>query len=41
MTEPSRLICSASMSVAPFTALRPVTANWLAYVPEKPACEFQ
>ena len=19
----------------------PVTANWLAYVPEKPACEFQ
>jgi hypothetical protein len=29
------------MSVAPLTALNPVTANWLAYVPEKPACEFQ
>ena len=23
------------------TAPSPVTANWLAYVPEKPACEFQ
>ena len=32
---------AASMSVAPLTAPRPVTANWLAYVPEKPACEFQ
>ena len=31
----------ARSSVAPFTAPRPVTANWLAYVPEKPACEFQ
>ena len=26
----------ASMSAAPLTAPRPVTANWLAYVPEKP-----
>src|SRR5262249_4155529 len=25
----------------PFTALSPVTANCDAYVPEKPACEFQ
>jgi len=31
----------ASISVAPLTAPSPVTANWLAYVPEKPACEFQ
>ena len=37
----SFLISAASMSVAPLTALSPVTANWLAYVPEKPACEFQ
>ncbi len=35
------MISAASMSVAPFTAERPVTANWEAYVPEKPACEFQ
>ena len=41
ITDPSRLISSASMSVAPLTAESPVTANWLAYVPEKPACEFQ
>ena len=40
-TEPSFLISPASFSDAPFTAPRPVTANWLAYVPEKPACEFQ
>ena len=37
----SFLISAASISVAPFTAERPVTANWLAYVPENPACEFQ
>ncbi len=37
----SRRISSESFSAAPFTASRPVTANWLAYVPEKPACEFQ
>src|SRR5438093_13546961 len=29
------------MSAAPLTAPRPVTANCEAYVPEKPACEFQ
>ena len=37
----TRLICDASMSVAPLTAPRPVTANCDAYVPEKPAFEFQ
>ena len=37
----SRRISSDSFSAAPFTASSPVTANWLAYVPEKPACEFQ
>ena len=36
-----RRISIESLSVAPLTAMRPVTANWLAYVPEKPACEFQ
>ena len=30
-----------SISAAPLTAPSPVTANWLAYVPEKPACEFK
>ena len=35
------LISCASLSVAPLTAPRPVTANCDAYVPEKPACEFQ
>src|SRR5918912_902401 len=39
--EASVRISAASFSVAPFTAPRPVTANWLAYVPESPACEFQ
>ena len=37
----TRLISCASLSVAPLTAPRPVTANCDAYVPEKPACEFQ
>ena len=37
----SRRISSESFSAAPLTASSPVTANWLAYVPEKPACEFQ
>src|SRR5919204_144165 len=40
-TAASFRICAASSSVAPLTAPSPVTANWLAYVPEKPACEFQ
>ena len=39
--DASLLISSRSISVAPLTAESPVTANWLAYVPEKPACEFQ
>src|SRR6266545_3050412 len=41
MTAARRLTWSASISVAPMTAPRPVTANWLAYVPEKPAWVFQ
>ena len=39
--DASVFIWCASSSAAPFTAPSPVTANWLAYVPEKPACEFQ
>ncbi len=39
--EASSFISAASMSAAPLAAPRPVTANWLAYVPEKPAFEFQ
>ena len=39
--DASSFISPASRSAAPFTAPSPVTANWLAYVPEKPACEFQ
>ena len=34
-------ISARSRSAAPFTAPSPVTANWLAYVPEKPACELK
>ena len=37
----SRRMSARARPAAPFTAPRPVTANWLAYVPEKPACEFQ
>jgi hypothetical protein len=40
-TDASFFISPASMSVAPLTAPSPVTANCEAYVPEKPACEFQ
>ena len=40
-TAASFFISAASSSEAPFTAPSPVTANWDAYVPEKPACEFQ
>ena len=40
-TAASCFISPASFSAAPLTAPSPVTANWLAYVPEKPACEFQ
>ena len=37
----SCFISTASFSVAPLTAPRPVTANCDAYVPENPAVEFQ
>ena len=37
----SCFISPASLSAAPFTAPRPVTANCDAYVPENPAVEFQ
>jgi hypothetical protein len=36
----SWIISSRTSSAAPFTAPRPVNANWDAYVPEKPACEL-
>ena len=36
----SWIISSRTSSAAPFTAPSPVNANWLAYVPEKPACEL-
>ena len=36
----SWIMSSRTSSAAPFTAPSPVNANWLAYVPEKPACEL-